>query len=94
MKSRKLRRKRNTPRDRGNARNKTELVKDKVGRGFEIRSNYPYSKVIDEGKYGKPPGSANGPKTFAGYSTQAPQGIYVPTNKFVKRFLRQKFRRF
>lgn len=84
----------NTPKDGGNARRNTKLKKDKVGRGFEITSDYNYATVIDEGQYGKPPGSANGPKTRSGYSTQAPDGIYRPTKKFVEEFLRRKFRRF
>lgn len=86
--------KRNTPIDRGNARRKTKLKKEKAGRGFELISDYDYSKVIDDGKYGKPPGTANGPKTRSGYSTQAPEGIYKPTLKFIQTFLRRKFRRY
>jgi len=84
--------KRNTPRDKGNARSNTKLKK-KVGRGFEIISDYNYAEVIDNGLYGKPPGTANGPKTRFGYSTQALQGIYEPTKKHIERFLRRKFGR-
>ena len=85
--------KRNTPRDGGNARSNTKLKK-KVGRGFEIISDYEYADVIDDGLYGKPPGTAFGPKTRGGYSTQAPEGIYKPTKQHLERFLRRKFGRF
>jgi len=86
--------KRNTPRDGGNARRNTKLIKDKAGRGFQVISDYNYADVIDNGEYGKPPGSANGPKTRGGYSTQSPEGIYEPTKQHVEKYLRRKFRRF
>jgi hypothetical protein len=31
--------------------------------------------VLEFGEYGKPPGSASGPKTIGGYSKQAPNGM-------------------
>lgn len=86
--------KRNTPVESGNARQNTKLKKYSGSAGFEIISDYPYGKVIDEGLYGKPPGSANGPKTTNGYSNQARQGIFEPTEKFIRKFLRRYFRRF
>ena len=86
--------KRNTPKDGGNARLNTRLVKEKAGRGFDIISDYNYAKVIDEGLYGKPRGTANGPKTKAGYSTQALTGIYKPTKLYIERLLRRYFRRY
>jgi len=86
--------KRNTPRDNGNARNNTKLKKDAIGRGFSITANYDYATIIDDGLYGKPPGSANGPKTRGGFSTQAPEGIFKPTRRHLEKFLRRKFGRF
>lgn len=72
----------NTPIDGGNARRKTKLRK--TSQGSEIKADYDYSGVIDKGLYGKPPGSANGPKTRKGYSTQAPKGIVDPTLEYAE----------
>lgn len=83
--------KKNTPRQTGYAKRNTELKK--VSEGYEIIGDYPYSGVIDKGLYGKPPGSANGPKTQKGYSKQAPEGIVKPTlekaRELAFRFLRK-----
>jgi len=35
----------------------------------------PYARVAEFGLYGNPPGSANGPKTSGGYSSQAVGGF-------------------
>jgi hypothetical protein len=75
----------------GNARNKTVLKQNKMG--FEIIGDYPYSGVIDEGKYPNPPKQGTG-KTRGGYSTQAPRGMVDPTRTYVTRLLRRYFRRF
>ena len=84
--------KRNTPVDNGNARRSTRLKKR--NKGFSIDADYKYATIIDNGKYGKPPGTANGPKTRGGFSTQAPEGIFAPTKRHLEKFLRRKFRRF
>jgi hypothetical protein len=80
----------NTPKDRGNARRKTKL-KNRFN-GKEIIADYPYSEVIDKGKYPNPPKGGTG-KTRSGYSTQAPKGIVEPTLKQARdrfnRFLRR-----
>ena len=62
--------KENTPRDKGNARRNTKLIK-RTTRGFTIKGDYPYSGVIDRGEYPNPPKQGTG-KTRGGYSTQAP----------------------
>ena len=86
--------KRITPVDGGNARRNTKLKKKASDASFEIISDYNYATVIDRGLYGKPPGSANGPKTRNGYSTQATDGIFEPLEKFVRKLVRKYFRRF
>jgi len=47
----------------------------KPGQSIYITNSLPYSRALEYGLYGKPPGSANGPKTINGYSTQAPGGM-------------------
>lgn len=68
----------NTPKASGNARNKTTLRR--APGGWRILGDYPYSGVIDQGKYPNPPKQGTG-KTRNGYSTQAPDGIVEPTLK-------------
>jgi hypothetical protein len=75
----------------GNARSKTVLKKNSMG--FEIIGNYPYSGVIDEGKYPNPPKKGTG-KTIRGYSTQSLRGMVNPTRTYITRLLRRYFRRF
>ena len=75
----------------GNARRKTVLKKNSMG--FEILADYPYSTVLDEGKYPNPPKKGTG-KTLGGYSTQALNGMVDPTRTYVTRLLRRYFRRF
>jgi hypothetical protein len=75
----------------GNARSKTVLKKKNLG--FEIIGDYPYSGVIDEGKYPNPPKKGTG-KTLNGYSTQAMRGLVDPTRTYIERLLRRYFRRF
>ena len=81
-----------TPRDGGNAKRNTQLKITKSG--YEIIGKYPYSEVLDKGLYGKPPGSANGPKTRNGYSKQAPNGMVKPTMDYTIELFRRYFRRF
>jgi hypothetical protein len=45
------------------------------GNVFWIVNNLPYIASLEFGLYGKPPGSANGPKTVGGYSKQSPRGM-------------------
>lgn len=40
-----------------------------------VTNSLPYARVIEYGEYGNPPGTANGPKTVNGFSTQAPAGV-------------------
>ena len=81
----------NTPKDSGNARNKTKLKKTQ--QGSEIVAKYDYSGVLDKGLYGKPPGSANGPKTVRGYSKQAPKGMVEPTLDYAEKLADEFLRR-
>lgn len=77
----------NTPKASGNARQKTR--KRRVREGWQIIGDYPYSGVIDQGKYPNPPKKGTG-KTRNGYSTQALDGIVKPTLKQAQ----ARFRRF
>ena len=53
------------------------------GQTIYVTNSVPYAHVVEYGLYGKPPGSANGPKTVAGYSSQAPAGfVRVSANEF------------
>ena len=47
----------------------------RIGQTIWLTNSLPYAHVAEYGLYGKPPGSANGPKTRGGYSTQAPGGF-------------------
>lgn len=47
----------------------------RIGKTIWLTNSLPYAHVAEYGLYGKPPGSANGPKTRGGYSTQAPGGF-------------------
>ena len=45
------------------------------GQTIWVTNSLPYARVAEFGLYGKPPGSANGPKTVGGYSSQAVGGF-------------------
>jgi hypothetical protein len=45
------------------------------GQTIYLTNSIRYAVVAEYGLYGKPPGSANGPKTIAGYSSQAVGGF-------------------
>ena len=47
----------------------------RLGDTVYLTNSLPYAHIVEFGLYGKPPGSANGPKTVAGYSRQAPGGM-------------------
>jgi hypothetical protein len=66
--------KKNTPKDSGNARNKTKR------RQNTIVGDYAYAGVLDDGLFPNPPKAGTG-KTRNGYSTQATQGMATPTIK-------------
>lgn len=57
------------------ARGQARLSSWKPGQTIWMTNSMAYARTIEYGLYGKPPGSANGPKTRSGYSTQAPAGI-------------------
>jgi len=59
-----------------------------VGGVFYLQNNLPYAAVAEFGLWGKPPGSANGPKTTDGYSTQAPAGMVRLSINEISRFIR------
>lgn len=48
----------------------------KPGQTMYLTCSLPYAKVLEYGLYGKPPGSADGPKTVGGYSRQTPRGMF------------------
>lgn len=45
------------------------------GQTIYLSNSVSYARALEFGLYGKPPGSANGPKTVGGYSQQASAGI-------------------
>jgi len=47
----------------------------KPGQTIWLTNSMPYARVAEFGLYGNPPGSANGPKTSGGYSSQAVGGF-------------------
>lgn len=57
------------------ARNVGKLSQFRMGDAVFITNNIPYIYKLEYGLYGNPEGSANGPKTINGYSTQAPGGF-------------------
>lgn len=57
------------------ARTAQALSNWKPGQTIFLTNSLPYARVVEYGLYGKPPGSANGPKTRGGYSIRAPQGM-------------------
>ena len=59
------------------------------GQTIWVTNSLPYARVAEFGLYGKPPGSANGPKTRGGYSREA-QGGFV---RLTAQDFAQSFRR-
>lgn len=78
----------------GNAKRKTKLKR--IGRGYQIRGEYPYSGVIDKGLYPNPPKDKTANKTKGGYSkknlnlAKPDKGLVEPALNFAK----SRFRRF
>lgn len=64
--------------------NNEQAIRNAPGNVWYLTNNLPYAAVAEFGLYGKPPGSANGPKTRNGYSTQAPNGMVRITIAAVK----------
>lgn len=64
--------------------NNDQAIQDSPGNVWYLTNNLPYAAVAEFGQYGSPPGSANGPKTRNGYSTQAPAGMVRITIAAVK----------
>lgn len=56
-------------------RSRGELASWRPGQAIFLTNSLPYAHIAEYGLYGKPPGSANGPKTTAGYSSQAVGGF-------------------
>ena len=67
------------PPDKGGAaaigRASTALQGWKAGQTIWLTNSMPYARKLEYGEYGNPKGSANGPKTQNGFSTQAPDGM-------------------
>lgn len=55
-------------------RNIGRMSQFQVGDTVWLTNNLPYIRALEYGLYGNPEGSANGPKTIAGFSIQAPGG--------------------
>lgn len=53
------------------ARNIGRMGQFTPGDTIWLTNNLPYIRALEYGLLGKPPGSANGPKTAGGFSTQA-----------------------
>lgn len=66
------------------------LTRWKIGDSIYITNSVPYAIVVEYGLYGKPPGSANGPKTVAGYSSQAVGGFVRLTAQNIEQSLRKR----
>lgn len=47
----------------------------KAGQTIWLTNSMPYARKLEYGEYGNPKGSANGPKTQNGFSSQAPGGM-------------------
>lgn len=63
------------------------IAKQASGRVFYLTNNLPYIRHLEYGLYGKPPGSANGPKTIGGFSKQEPAGMVRTTiNEVVRSY--------
>lgn len=57
------------------ARTAGALPQWRPGQTIYLTNSLPYAHIAEYGLYGKPPGSANGPKTRMGYSSQAVGGF-------------------
>lgn len=64
--------------------NNEQAIRNAPGNIWYLTNNLPYAAVAEFGQYGRPPGSANGPKTRNGFSTQAPAGMVRITMTAVK----------
>lgn len=63
------------------------LAQQAAGKVFYLSNNLPYIRHLEYGLYGTPQGSANGPKTVAGYSKQAPAGmVRITLNEVVRHY--------
>lgn len=61
----------------------------KRGEPIYITNSLPYAVVAEYGLYGKPPGSANGPKTVNGFPKQAVGGFVRLTVQDFQKTLRK-----
>lgn len=57
------------------ARATSSLENWRPGQTIYMTNSMPYAVVVEYGLYGKPPGSANGPKTVGGFSKQSVGGF-------------------
>jgi hypothetical protein len=68
------------------------LAKWRPGQAIYITNSLPYARVAEYGLWGKPPGSANGPKTVGGFSKRAVGGFVRLAKQNVQRSLRNAAR--
>lgn len=78
------------PGDDPEPRARATLSKWKPGQTIWLTNSLPYAVVVEYGLFGKPPGSANGPKTVAGYSSQAVGGFVRLSAQKVRETLREQ----
>lgn len=69
------------------ARTRGALAEWKPGQTIYLTNSLPYAHVAEYGLYGKPPGSANGPKTVNGFSSQAVGGFVRLTVQRFEQFV-------
>lgn len=62
------------------------------GEPIYLSNSLPQTLVIEYGLYGKPPGSANGPKTIGGYSSQAQGGVMRLSLQDLQQYLSRAIR--
>ena len=68
----------------------SSLAQWKAGDTIYLTNSVPYAIVVEYGLYGKPPGSANGPKTVGGFSSQSIGGFARLSAQNVKEHFRRE----
>jgi len=72
------------------ARTREALSTWKYGQPIYLTNSMAYAYTVEYGLFGKPPGSANGPKTVGGYSSQAQQGmVRLTAQEFAQKLHKQ-----
>lgn len=83
----------NTPQDSGYAKRHTKLKRTPDTIEIVATDRYKnYAEVLDKGLFPKNPKKGTG-KTTGGFSTQAPQGMSKPTERYANKILKRYLRR-